>query len=171
MHNRVANTGALKNQCYKNVVVASRWGAYENFLTDMGECPPGYSLDRIDNAKGYTPDNCRWVPLSEQGANTSRNRTETVAGATKHVSALARDAGLSPNIVFDRINKLGWAVAQAVQTPQLKTKTKITPEMVQEMLRLRKKGASQYVIARQLGLSQGGVSLTLKRHKGKNNNV
>lgn len=170
MHSRVASTHKLKNQCYRGVTIDIRWSVYDNFLADMGECPPGYSLDRIDNTKGYMPGNCRWTPLFEQGANTSRNRTETVAGTTKHLSALARDAGLPPDIVFDRVNKLGWDVTQAVQTPKIKTKTKITPEMVQEMLRLSKAGASQYNIARQLGLSQGGVSLTLKKYKSRTQN-
>jgi len=72
--------------------------------------------------------------------------------------------------VFDRINKLGWDVERALQTVKVKTKTKITPEMVQAMLRLSAAGESQYVIAKQLGLSQGGVSLTLKRYKGNNRN-
>lgn len=170
MHRRVTDTHKSRNKCYEGVDIDSRWGVYEHFLADMGECPPGYSLDRIDNTKGYTPSNCRWVPLFAQGANTSRNRTETVGGITKHVSALARDAGLQPDVVFDRVNKLGWDITRAVQTPKTKTKTKITPEMVQEMLRLHKEGASQYSIARQLGLSQGGVSLTLKKHKGKTQN-
>lgn len=170
MHRRIKDTDKPKNEFYKNVHVIPRWETYENFLADMGECPPGYSLDRIDNAKDYGPDNCRWVPLFDQAANTSRNRVVTIDGATKHISALAREAGLHPDVVFDRINKLGWDVERALQTVKVKTKTKITPEMVQAMLRLSAAGESQYVIAKQLGLSQGGVSLTLKRYKGNNRN-
>lgn len=167
MYRRIAETHLPRNKCYIGVTVISRWGAYENFLSDMGECPQGYSLDRIDNAKGYAPDNCRWVPLFEQGANTSRNRVVSLNGVTKHVSALAREVGLSPDTVFDRINKLGWSEEKALSTPRVKTKTKITPDMVQKMLQLSATGISQYAIAQKLGLSQGGVSLTLKKHKGR----
>jgi hypothetical protein len=43
---------------------------FKNFLADMGVRPsPRHSLDRIDNNKGYYPENCRWATLSEQGKN------------------------------------------------------------------------------------------------------
>jgi hypothetical protein len=46
-----------------------RWFKFENFLADMGEPPPGLSLDRIDNERGYRKDNCHWVTRSEQMRN------------------------------------------------------------------------------------------------------
>lgn len=54
------------------VTVCERWMTFANFLADMGQPPPGYSLDRIDNAKGYSPSNCRWVPKADQVKNTKR---------------------------------------------------------------------------------------------------
>jgi hypothetical protein len=47
-----------------------RWEIYENFLEDMGRKPgPEYSLDRIDNAKGYSKGNCRWASQIVQQRN------------------------------------------------------------------------------------------------------
>lgn len=51
-----------------------RWRVFENFLADMGEKPEGMEVDRVDNAKGYEPGNCRWATRTQQ----VRNRTNTV---------------------------------------------------------------------------------------------
>lgn len=61
----------------------SGWKAFENFKRDVGERPEGrhrsgkplYSLDRIDNNKGYSPDNVRWATYYTQNGNTRKNNT------------------------------------------------------------------------------------------------
>ena len=114
MRRRVQQPEAAGNACYANVTICRRWARFETFLKDMGEAPAGYSLDRINNNKGYSPSNCRWVPLSEQARNTRRLRK---VGDT-HVSEAARRMGLDPDVVFDRINKLGWDMQRALTTPK-----------------------------------------------------
>jgi len=51
----------------------SDWEYFSNFFADMGECPEGCELDRVDNDKGYSKENCRWTSRSMN----MRNRTET----------------------------------------------------------------------------------------------
>ena len=67
------NVKSYKDYGGRGVQVCEQWHSFANFLTDMGERPPGTTLDRKDNDRGYAPDNCRWATKAEQASNTRAN--------------------------------------------------------------------------------------------------
>lgn len=117
----------MKTRCYnpntygwkwygaKGVGVCEEWrNSYDVFLADMGEIPEGMSLDRIDNDKDYSKDNCRVIQACEQQKNSSRVNWITFNGKTQSIADWAKDIGVAHSTLSARLNKLGWSVEKAL---------------------------------------------------------
>lgn len=78
---------AFKDYGGRGVTVCECWLKFENFLADMGECPPGLTIDRKNNNGNYEPGNCRWVDRSTQQLN---RRNCIFDGAIDRVKDLRR---------------------------------------------------------------------------------
>lgn len=73
------------------------------------------TIDRKDNAKGYCPENCRWVDRLEQSNNTRTNRNLTYKGKTQTIAMWARETGILTRTISYRINH-GWSAEKALST-------------------------------------------------------
>lgn len=110
------HTKAFKNYGARGIRVCHRWTRFDNFLSDMGEKPHGYTIERIDNSKGYEPGNCKWATRFEQGRNKRNNRVFTVYGKSGCLVALSEQFGISWKVVQARIDRLGWDTERAFTT-------------------------------------------------------
>lgn len=101
----------------RGITVCDRWrNSFEAFLSDMGERPKGLSLDRVDNSKGYEPENCAWATAKEQARNTRRNRLVSFQGHNICLAEAAEIADLPYWKVRHRLNAKGWTPSQALES-------------------------------------------------------
>ena len=61
------------------------------------------TIDRIDNSKGYSPDNCRWATTSEQNRNYSRNHNITYNGQTHCIADWETITGIKRATILFRL--------------------------------------------------------------------
>lgn len=108
----------------RGITVAPEWDSggdrqgYARFLAHVGPKPgPEYSLDRIDNDRGYEPGNVRWADTRQQIINRSATIWIEKDGARRTVGEWAALTGIRESVILQRISKLGWAPDRAVSVP------------------------------------------------------
>jgi hypothetical protein len=93
----------------------AKWETFEGFCEDMlSTYERGLTLDRRDNDKGYSADNCRWATLKQQANNQSTNRRITIDGITKNLSQWCDEAKVKPSTVRQRYYVYGWSVEKSL---------------------------------------------------------
>lgn len=103
----------------RGISVCERWQKFENFLSDMGERPPGTTLDRIDSRGNYEPGNCRWADKYVQANNRSNSRKLHIGPVSKTLADWVRSAGVKYSLVQGRMMR-GWDLKKSLNTPPLK---------------------------------------------------
>lgn len=106
----------------RGIKLCSRWyRSFQKFAKDIerdiGLPKSGYTLDRIDNNKGYEPGNIRWATRAEQNKHR-RSRIEiSFKGKTQSLSDWARELKLPLLTLYSRIKRDRWTIKRALTTP------------------------------------------------------
>jgi hypothetical protein len=105
MVQRCNNPGnkAYKNYGGRGIKIAPSWYKFERFHKDMGDRPPGRSLDRINNDGPYSRKNCRWATMEEQSRNRRDNIFLTYKGITRVLKDWAGIYGILPATLKRRL--------------------------------------------------------------------
>ena len=119
---------AMKARCYapsnknvgtyqkNNIEVCDEWrNDFEQFFNDMGKRPSDkHSLDRIDNLKGYSKENCRWATQKEQCSNRGTfNRVYTYNNESFVLKEWAERLEIDYSTLHKRITRNGMTFERA----------------------------------------------------------
>jgi hypothetical protein len=100
-----ANDKDYPNYGGRGIQVCDRWKFFENFYEDMGEAPDKKTLDRINNAEGYSKENCRWVLIKTQQNNKRTNVQITYQGITLTISGWAEKLNIGYSTLWRRLKR------------------------------------------------------------------
>lgn len=124
----------MKSRCYnpnnethkrygaKGITLSEKWkNSFLGFWDDMKD---GYkdnlTLDRIDNNKGYSKENCRWATWKQQAQNKKGVTLYTFGNKTMSADDWSKELGLKKKTVYARIKFYGWDITKAITTQKRK---------------------------------------------------
>lgn len=102
----------------RGIIVCDNWHDVHNFIAEMSN---GYQahlqIDRIDNDKGYSKENCRWATRLEQAQSRSNTIAITFNGKTMSMKQWAKHIGITYGTLVERIRVLNWPIEKALTEP------------------------------------------------------
>lgn len=123
MRQRCSNPNAQNYHRYggRGITVCDRWldkkNGFLSFISDLGERPPGTTIERVNNDFGYSPENCKWSTRKEQYANRSTNHYIEFNGERRTITEWAAKIGIATPNLIARLNKLKWPLERALTEP------------------------------------------------------
>jgi hypothetical protein len=131
------NHPSYKNYGARGVTVCSDWKeSFQSFLDHVGRRPgQQFSIDRINNEKGYEYGNVRWATSKTQNRNRRSNRFITANGVTATISEWSDIAGIRQGMIVNRLRR-GWTDERAVSEPLVSNAERVRRSIV---ARLRSK--------------------------------
>lgn len=118
---RHPNNPRYKDYGARGITYCEEWEKFELFYEWAQKT--GYNdkltIERIDNNKGYSPDNCRWATTEEQQYNKRTTHFLTYKGETKSMAEWSKIKGIKLQTLAARINHMHWDVEKALETPPM----------------------------------------------------
>ena len=114
-----------KNKCYetygaRGIKVCDEWSSPNNGFVAFRDwaIKNGYrddlTIERIDVNRGYSPDNCKWIPMIEQAFNKTTTLRLEIDGEIKTIRELSDEYGITQKCLRNRITRYGMTAKDAV---------------------------------------------------------
>jgi len=179
----------------RGITICDRWlESFDNYLADMGVRPVGMTLERRENDKGYSPDNCEWAGRDVQANNRRATVQVTYEGETHNISEWERLKGFKPGTLKARLGSLNYSLEDAFNKP-VKCGTKLegrryAPRKAQDNTKIKRgmdargmlstasrkdirksadAGETYQSIADRYGFSRGTIANVILRKRGYKN--
>lgn len=112
------NNKRYKDYGGRGITICKEWNNFKNFYN--WAINNGYqenlTIDRIDNNKGYLPENCRWTDITTQANNKRNNRNYTYNNETHTLGEWAKILNINYWALRSRLDR-GWDIKKAFNTP------------------------------------------------------
>lgn len=113
---------AYKDYGARGILVCEEWHDMESFFS--WATSNGYAddleIDRIDNDRGYSPDNCRWTTKIVNANNRRVSARRVFLGKEMTLKEASRHFGIPYTGLWARLDR-GWDPDEAVTRPFRKT--------------------------------------------------
>lgn len=139
----------------RGITICDRWkNKFADFLSDMGRCPDGWTIERVDNDKGYSPENCVWATPLQQCQN--RIGLRKIQGKT--VAEWSRITGISQGTIRSRL-KLGWPEAKVFDP--ITSNRKLAPENISYIRMRVQLGVTHQDVADEFGVDRSTITAVM----------
>lgn len=105
------NNKDYKNWGGRGIIICGEWktdyAAFRSWAMSNGYSD-NLTIDRIDVNGDYAPDNCRWIPLAEQGRNRRDTHMFQYGGKVRCISEIAVIAGVKYQTLYK------WAIREGL---------------------------------------------------------
>lgn len=121
MHERCENESHINYSNYggRGISVCEEWSGKDGFLnfkkwSNISGWRKELSLDRINNDKGYSPNNCKWSTRSEQNFNKRSNIYYEYCGINMPLGMIAKIENVKYGMLYSRVRKKEMSVSEAI---------------------------------------------------------